>query len=58
MGQKLNRFEFYRFIHQFATQHKHCLLVFVRESEVNTDSTQYLDTHGNLRSPISTLDEG
>lgn len=52
MGQKLNRFEFYRFIHQFATQHKHCLLVFVRESEVNTDSTQYLDTHGNLRSPI------
>jgi hypothetical protein len=52
MGQKLNRFEFYRFIHQFATQHKHCLLVFVRESDVNTNSRQYLDIHGNLGSRI------
>ena len=31
MGQKLNRSEFYSFINHFATQQKHCLMVFVGE---------------------------
>jgi hypothetical protein len=34
MGQKLNRLQFYSFINHFATQQKHCLLVFTGEIEL------------------------
>ena len=46
MGQKLYMEEFYSFINHFATQQKHCLLVFIRENDSQVEAAITLSSIG------------